>query len=191
MLSGCFPPSSLVPTHSRLRDSRGGKVWRGAAFAGPTGSPQPNTPTVCHLLLPPPSLPRPPVHLITEASSCAAGASLRLSPPDLLRAPAARAVARLALLHLTDCVQSQNFEEGFALRPGRFAFVRFCLFHFIFFFFGEREARRWSTPAQGGRCQTCECLTGARAWSGWTPDKRSTPNLPPAETSSARSIMKN
>lgn len=32
-------------------------------------------------------------------------------------------------------MQSQNFKEGFALRPGRFAFVRFCcLFHFIIFF---------------------------------------------------------
>lgn len=138
VLLGCFPPSSLVPTHSRLRDSRGGKVWRGAAFAGHTGSPQPTlrlfATSSCLL----PSLPRPPVHLITEASSCAAaGVSLRLSSPDL-RATAARAVARLALLHLTVCVQSQNFEEGFALHPWRFAFVRFCcLFHF--FFSGERR----------------------------------------------------
>lgn len=37
-----FSPLSLVPTHSRLWDSRGGKVWRGAAFARPTGSPQPS-----------------------------------------------------------------------------------------------------------------------------------------------------
>lgn len=137
MLLGCFPPSSLVPTHSRLRDSRGGKVWRGAAFAGPTGSPQPTlrlfATSSCLL----PSLPRPPVHLITEASSCAARASLRLSPPDL-RAPAARAVARLALLHLAVSVCSRRTSK-WGLRCGRGVSLLFgFVVYFISFFFSER-----------------------------------------------------
>lgn len=131
--------SSLLPRIRSRNPARQGDVSPGAQ-SGRRWAPNQEVAPLYPSALPTRllSLPRPPVHLITEASSCAAaGVSLRLSSPDL-RATAARAVARLALLHLTVCVQSQNFEEGFALHPWRFAFVRFCcLFHF--FFSGERR----------------------------------------------------
>lgn len=149
-----FSPSPL-PTASPLRDSDAGKVWRAAWLAGPAGSQQPGL----GLALPPPPLSSPlpsppsrsPVHLIGGGSRLP-GRGFPSPLPQSQRAPDARAVTCPGLFLL-----AASAVAGL-IRGVRAGSGRFVLFSFVF-----GAPARGGREDRGGRCQTCECLTGARA----------------------------
>lgn len=147
-----FSPSSLVPTHSRLRDSRGGKVWRGAAFARPTGSPQPPlrlfATSSCLL----PSLPRPPVHLITEPRAARPGRPCALSPRPARSCGSSGRSPDSAPLDSSGAVA--ELQRGVRAATGAFRFcsvLLFISFYYYYFFFFRRARAEAVVHTRPGR----------------------------------------